>query len=463
MKFNEKLQKLRKEKGYSQEQLADLLEVSRQSVSKWESGLTYPEMDKMLMLCKIFNVSLEYLTNDDITDKGTTDKEKNSINSIFSNILDMINKSVEMFKQMTKQELNHCLTEMLITFFILLLCLIPFNYIDELARDIFLNFDGRVYSITYSIWNFCTSVICLILFITVLIYIFKTRYLDKFDYKRTELKSDDNVPDPVESESITIEPKEEKHSMTVIDVLGLIFSLFWKFILLMMSIPIVIIFGILIFITVIAFGVLFKGIMYPGVIVVLLSFIILTYLVMETTFKMIGSKKVSFQKVFLLLIIGLSLCSIGSGIMAFEIAETKIVDTIPISEKTTEKVFVYDMDENYIINNNYFTNINYKIDDNYDNIEIRVNYYDDFINISVEDYNNIISFHSYENINIISNIYHLIIDNLKEKTIYNYSLLYDVDITVISSQRNIDLLKENSRKYKEEIRMKWGEKYKIYN
>lgn len=39
MKFNEKLQKLRKENQMSQEQLADLLEVSRQAVSKWESGL----------------------------------------------------------------------------------------------------------------------------------------------------------------------------------------------------------------------------------------------------------------------------------------------------------------------------------------------------------------------------------------------------------------------------------------
>ena len=46
MKFNEKLIKLRKEKGLSQEGLADKLDVSRQSVSKWESGQTYPEIDK---------------------------------------------------------------------------------------------------------------------------------------------------------------------------------------------------------------------------------------------------------------------------------------------------------------------------------------------------------------------------------------------------------------------------------
>lgn len=43
MKFNEKLQTLRKERKMSQEQLAELLDVSRQAVSKWESGLSFPK------------------------------------------------------------------------------------------------------------------------------------------------------------------------------------------------------------------------------------------------------------------------------------------------------------------------------------------------------------------------------------------------------------------------------------
>ena len=53
MNFSEKLQKLRKENKLSQEQLANLLDVSRQAVSKWESGATYPEMDKLLALSLI--------------------------------------------------------------------------------------------------------------------------------------------------------------------------------------------------------------------------------------------------------------------------------------------------------------------------------------------------------------------------------------------------------------------------
>ena len=53
MKFGENLQKLRKEKGISQEQLAEQLGVTRQSVSKWESGASYPEMDKIVTICNM--------------------------------------------------------------------------------------------------------------------------------------------------------------------------------------------------------------------------------------------------------------------------------------------------------------------------------------------------------------------------------------------------------------------------
>ena len=51
MKFGDKLIKLRKKNGMSQEDLANLLNVSRQSVSKWESNNTYPETDKIIQIC----------------------------------------------------------------------------------------------------------------------------------------------------------------------------------------------------------------------------------------------------------------------------------------------------------------------------------------------------------------------------------------------------------------------------
>lgn len=61
MKFAEKLITLRKGRELTQEQLAEQLNVSRQSISKWESGQVIPEVDKIVELSKLFDVSIDYL------------------------------------------------------------------------------------------------------------------------------------------------------------------------------------------------------------------------------------------------------------------------------------------------------------------------------------------------------------------------------------------------------------------
>jgi transcriptional regulator with XRE-family HTH domain len=65
MTLSEKIQKLRKSNNLSQEQLAAELNVSRQSVSKWELGAAVPELDKLRLLSHFFGVSADYLLNDE--------------------------------------------------------------------------------------------------------------------------------------------------------------------------------------------------------------------------------------------------------------------------------------------------------------------------------------------------------------------------------------------------------------
>lgn len=61
MTTGERIQNLRKQQGLSQEQLASMLHVSRQTVSKWESDTHLPELEKCMELCRIFNISLDEL------------------------------------------------------------------------------------------------------------------------------------------------------------------------------------------------------------------------------------------------------------------------------------------------------------------------------------------------------------------------------------------------------------------
>lgn len=65
MTFGEKIQKLRKEAGLSQEELSHQLQVSRQAISKWERDNGYPETEKIVRMSKFFNVSLDYLLNEE--------------------------------------------------------------------------------------------------------------------------------------------------------------------------------------------------------------------------------------------------------------------------------------------------------------------------------------------------------------------------------------------------------------
>ncbi len=73
MDISEKLYKLRKQSGLSQEQLAERLNVSRQAVSKWETGTSLPESDKLIAISDFFNVPLDNLLRE--ADEKCTPKE----------------------------------------------------------------------------------------------------------------------------------------------------------------------------------------------------------------------------------------------------------------------------------------------------------------------------------------------------------------------------------------------------
>lgn len=73
--FGENLQFYRKQKNLTQEQLAEQLDVSRQTISKWEAGTTYPEMEKILQLCGLFSCSMDTLLRQDAVELEAADSQ----------------------------------------------------------------------------------------------------------------------------------------------------------------------------------------------------------------------------------------------------------------------------------------------------------------------------------------------------------------------------------------------------
>ena len=89
MEFNNKLYELRKQKGLSQEELAGRLNVSRQTISKWEVGESAPDMDNLVSISELFGVSLDEL----VLDK-TPEKEQSSVQVVRSELYSDIKEHV---------------------------------------------------------------------------------------------------------------------------------------------------------------------------------------------------------------------------------------------------------------------------------------------------------------------------------------------------------------------------------
>lgn len=220
MKFNEKLQKLRKENKMSQEQLADLLDVSRQAVSKWESGTTYPEMDKLLMLCKIFKCTLDELTNDNISDITVEEKEEKKKKNWLNIILEYLNKTIQMFRKMSFQNIISMIIRMLLVFIFLSLLCIPVYGLYLLGSGIFYTLGNGIGASLSKLWLFLLAISYAILSITIFFYTFKVQYLDAYEHiKEKDLEYEE------------IEQHDEKEKVQIIyknNPTSSIFQLFGK-------------------------------------------------------------------------------------------------------------------------------------------------------------------------------------------------------------------------------------------
>ena len=97
MEFNEKLQELRKQKGLTQEELAQLLYVSRTAISKWESGRGYPNIDSLKAIAKFFGITIDELLSGNelltIAEEDSKQKEKHFRDVVFG----LLDCSIAMF------------------------------------------------------------------------------------------------------------------------------------------------------------------------------------------------------------------------------------------------------------------------------------------------------------------------------------------------------------------------------
>lgn len=281
MRFCDKLAKQRKNSNLSQEQLADSLGVSRQAVSKWESGSSYPDMDKIIQMTKILNCTLEDLMDDGTISNTKTKEQKINFNNYLQEFLKLITKTNNMFSCMNFKEKIKCIIEM---FFIviLLLCVgvITYTIISSISNGLLNILPYNINKISKEIFNEIYLIIILMLGIVIFIHLFKIRFLDYFITTEDKNVIEKTKEEPIEQKNVKRFFKDDKPKIIIRDpkhssfsffyLIGKIIFLFIKAFIIFFTIPVIIMFITFIFLLIISMCNITHGILFLFIMIVFL-------------------------------------------------------------------------------------------------------------------------------------------------------------------------------------------------
>lgn len=457
MSFSEKLQNLRKQNNMSQEKLADLLDVTRQSVSKWESGQTYPEMDKLLTMCKIFKCSLDDLTNDEVTSVKIEEKKKTNLNNFIDSGLEFIEKSYHMIRQMSLAEITKCIFIMGCITILLIILNVPFDFLKSSVYSIIsVISNNTIVQLLSRSFNLIVDIAYFISFILAWAYLFQLMFLDNYEFSKTvvdekEVATDDlKIVNKAKVQKV-VEPTQRKdRSYAFFDMLGRIAILFIKGMVCFFAIPIVISFFFLSACLLITVALLFKGVIYIGVLLGIIFAILLNVLILEIIFNFLFNRKNQAKRMLITFLVSIAGMGLSFGVFMIEFTNTKYIDEAPkgMEQKTVEKMVT--MTDEFFVDT--YDEINYISDDSLgDKVLLKVNYYPEYLAVSFpkEDVGYYYIVEKSGKVQFTNSINRLV-DDLSKKQLYNYAKLHEKKVTITATQANIDKMKANAQKYYEE-------------
>lgn len=443
--LSENLKKIRKEHNLSQEQLAEKLGVSRQSVSKWESNQSYPEMDKLVQLSKLYNLNFDDLINNDIS---KVNKNDSNISKYTNSFLEFITDTINMFIHMNLKSKIKCIFEQLLIIFILYICFSFLGLLGEgLLRSIFYPIFNDAYHLIYVILHSFYILMCTVLSVFILVYIFKTRYLNYYDSIKSQNKEEKK------EHTKDIELKDQNEKIIIRDPNNSEYNLLNKFIkciLLLIKIIVLsissgfclslIFFG---FIFITSFLIIKTKFVFLGSIICSIACIVMNSDILILFFNFVLDRKSNKKLLIYTFVASLILFGIGSGLFASGITNFNYVDVNEINNKSfIVDEFNLEMNDSLIIHDRYnYFDIQYK-EENRNDIRI-VSKHSKFIDFNYEKNDNIVYF-DYELKE--KNIFKIFRDELKyinKMQIIDYS---KTKITIYASKENILKLKNNNTK-----------------
>lgn len=448
MNFASNLQKLRKKKNMSQEKLAEKLDVTRQSVSKWESSITYPEMDKLISICKIFNVDMDTLVNGDVDSIKEEKKITIDTKDILSKFNTLMKKIVYFFENMSFKEIIEFIITVFLLIIIILIGTIPKEIIESLIGDGFLSNISYIGKTLNNIFRFVVDMLYSIFAIVIFIYSLKIKYLDRIKIEKIKDKEIIIKQKEIEEEKIIISDSNG-NSFTKL-LAKIIIYIIKFFVILFLIAPII---SIVVFAVMLGFEVLFviKGLPLIGILLWTVSALIICSLCFEIPFNFVINHKNNYKRVKITLLITIIIIILGSIIFAFEFFSFTYIDELPSNASIKNITETLTMTDDFMFLDYYYDDVEYVTDENLTNtIELTVTYYDYFIDrnivVDVHDNNLLIYENNPKEFNL-NYILNTIIDDIKEGNIYNYDKLNDIKVTIKTSSDNIEIIKSNNSNF----------------
>lgn len=466
MKFGENLQKLRKEKGISQEQLAEQLGVTRQSVSKWESGNSYPEMDKIVAICNLFHCDMDVLINKDITEEREKKDASSVVKEIFSGVTNYVKKTIYLFEHKSLKDIIKMCAQVFIIICVILLFAIPFMLLKEIVVSLFYT-GNNWFSIFFAkFWNFIFNGGYAILAIATFLYIFKIKFLDNEEIiveevedktQNSEEVSEDNSSKTDSSKSSEKKKvkiiKVKKNDFSLLDLLVKAITVCLKCLFVLFLIPIIIGTIMLLIGLVLLIVLIFKGLFLAGTILLFLGGIVFAIVLIELMLDFIFNLKFSKRRIIITIISSIVVSSIGLGLSIWYFLNLNVINDVPNSFNTETKEEVYTMTDDFLVHyDDYSFNTRFVEDNSLTNqVRVRIDYYTIANDVSIERTDNevYLNYETVDGVNI-KQITDSIIKDLKHNKIHTYDQLGQVSITITTSKINVDKIQDNYQKYLDE-------------
>lgn len=463
MKFGENLQKLRKEKGISQEQLAEQLGVTRQSVSKWESGNSYPEMDKIVAICNLFHCDMDVLINKDITEEREKKDASSVVKEIFSGVTNYVKKTIYLFEHKSLKDIIKMCVQVFIIICVILLFAIPFMLLKEIVVSLFYT-GNNWFSIFFAkFWNFIFNGGYAILAIATFLYIFKIKFLDNEEIiveevedktQNSEEVSEDNSSKTDSSKSSEKKKvkiiKVKKNDFSLLDLLVKAITVCLKCLFVLFLIPIIIGTIMLLIGLVLLIVLIFKGLFLAGTILLFLGGIVFAIVLIELMLDFIFNLKFSKRRIIITIISSIVVSSIGLGLSIWYFLNLNVINDVPTSFKTETKEEIYTMTDDFLIHyDDYSFNTRFVEDNSLTNqVRVRIDYYTIANDVSLERNDNevYLNYETVDGVNI-KQITDSVIKDLKNNQIHTYDQLGQVSITITTSKINVDKIQDNYQKY----------------